>query len=69
MNLLGKSKETTLAGLFTGLALIAGELAKQFDGDPATNMEITTIVAAIGMIIAFWRARDNNKTSESVGAK
>ena len=67
--ILGASKETTLAGLFTGLALIAGELAKLFDNDPATTMEITTIVAAVGMVIAFWRARDNNKSSETVGAK
>lgn len=69
MNLIGKSKETTLAGLFTGIALIAGEVAKLFDNDPNTNMEISIIVAAVGMVVAFWRARDNNKSSETVGAK
>ncbi len=69
MNLLGASKETTIAGLFTGAALILGELAKLFDGDPATNIEVTTLVAAVGIIIAFFRARDNNRSSEDVGIK
>lgn len=67
--ILSGSKETTLGGLFTGLALILGELAKQFDNDPATNMEIAIIVASLGMIITFWRARDDNKSSEDVGIK
>ena len=58
--LLGASKETTLYGLLTGLTLIFGEVAKQFDNDPATNIEIATIAAAVGMIVAFWRARDQS---------
>ena len=63
-----KSKETTIAGILTGLALILGQLANLVDKDPATTLEYSIIVAAIGMIIVGWRSRDNNKSSESVGA-
>jgi len=64
-----KSKETTIAGVLTGLALILGQLANLLDKDPATTLEYSIIAAAIGMIIVGWRSRDNNKSSESVGAK
>ena len=64
-----KSKETTIAGVFTGIALIAGQISNLLDDDPATVLEYTVIVAAIGMIVGFWRSRDNNKSSESVNAK
>ena len=64
-----KSKETTIAGVLTGIALILGQLANLFDKDPATTLEYSIIAAAIGMIIVGWRSRDNNKSSESVGAK
>ena len=64
-----KSKETTIAGVFTGISLIAGQIANLLDDDPATTLEITVIAAAVGMIIGFWRSRVDNKSSESVGAK
>ena len=64
-----KSKETTIAGVFTGIALIAGQIANLLDKDPATTLEYTVIAAAIGMIVGFWRSRDDNKSSENVGAK
>jgi len=64
-----KSKETTIAGVFTGLALIFGQMANLLDKDPGTTVEYTVIVAAVGMIVGFWRSRDDNKSSESVGAK
>ena len=63
-----KSRETTIAGIFTGIALIAGQIANLLDKDPATTLEYTVIAAAIGMIIVGWRSRDINKSSESVGA-
>jgi len=63
-----KSRETTIAGIFTGIALIAGQIANLLDKDPATTLEYTVIAAAIGMIIVGWRSRDNNRTSEDVGA-
>jgi len=63
------SKETTIAGLFAGVALIAGELSDLLDNDPATLFDITVVVAAVGMIVGFLRARDNNKSSEDVGLK
>jgi len=64
-----KSRETTIAGIFTGIALIAGQIANLLDKDPATTLEYTVIAAAIGMIIVGWRSRDNNRTSENVGLK
>ena len=64
-----KSRETTIAGIFTGIALIFGQLANLLDKDPATTLEYTVIAAAIGMIIVGWRSRDNNRTSENVGLK
>ena len=68
-NLLGASKETTIAGLFAGISLIAGQLYNLFDKDPTTLFDMTTVIAAVGMIIGFWRSRDNNRSSEDVGIK
>lgn len=69
MDLLGKSKQTTFGGLFMGLSLLLGEMADLLDGDPATTFDVTVVMAALGAIYALWKARDNNKTSETVGAK
>jgi hypothetical protein len=68
-NPLGTSKETTIAGLLGGIAIIAGQLQNLFDSDPATTCDMTLIAAALAMIVGFARARDNNKTSEAVGLK
>lgn len=68
MTLLGKSKETTIAGFFGGLAIIAGQISNLLDKDPATIFDMTAVIGAVAMMVAFWRARDNNKTSEQVGA-
>ncbi len=69
MNVLNKSKETTLAGMMAAIALIFQQVANLLDDDPTTTMEISIVIAAIGIVIGFWRARDNNKSSETVGAK
>lgn len=66
--ILGASKQTTYGGLFLGLSLILGEMADLLDGDPATTFDVTIVMAALGAIYALRKARDNNKTSEQVGA-
>lgn len=68
-NPLSGSKETTIAGLFAGISLIAGQLYNLFDKDATTLFDVTTVIAAVSMIIGFWRARDQNKSSEMVGIK
>jgi len=69
MALLGKSKETTIAGFFGGIAIIAGQLVNLLDKDPATIFDMTAVIGAVAMMIAFWRTRDNDKSSEDVGIK
>lgn len=64
-----KSKETTIAGVLAAIALIFGQAANLLDDDPTTTLEMSVVLAAIGIIIGFWRARDNNQSSEKVGAK
>lgn len=66
------SWKTTLAGV-GALLLILGQVLKVlFDGDPSTTLNLDSIIVeviaaltAIGLI----NARDNDKTSEDVGAK
>ena len=62
------SWKTTLAGIAAIVAALATAVSAQFDNDPATvpdwTMVIGMITAGVGLILA----RDNNKTSEQVGA-
>jgi anti-sigma-K factor RskA len=62
------SWKTTLAGIAAIVAAVATAASAQFDNDPATvpdwTMVIGMITAGVGLILA----RDNNKTSEQVGA-
>ncbi|GAF78643.1 unnamed protein product, partial [marine sediment metagenome] len=64
-----KSWRTTLAGIAAVVAVLSGAVAAQFDADPTTvpNWELVwaTLFAALGL--AF--ARDNDKSSEDVGAR
>ena len=63
------SWKTTGLGIVTILMAIAGAAKMLLDGDAATtpdwNAVIAAVIAGFGLIIA----RDNNRTSESVGAK
>jgi hypothetical protein len=68
-NPLGASKQTTFGGLALSLPLLLRQLANLIDGDPATVFDFTMVIAALGGLYALWKARDNMKTSESVGAK
>jgi hypothetical protein len=62
------SWETTLTGLGAMLLALGSALQAQFDQDPATipdwGLVLSLSLAGLGLL----RARDNNKTSEQVGA-
>ena len=64
-----KSWKTTLAGIGTILTAIGFALTAQFDSDPLTVVNWTTTIAAFMAGIGLITARDNNRTSEDVGAK
>jgi len=63
-----KSWKTTLAGIAAIVAAVGTAVSAQFDNDPATvpdwTMGIGMITAGVGLVLA----RDNDKTSEQVGA-
>ena len=64
-----KSKETTIAGICAILMAIVAAVTLLVDGNANTNPDYTVTIAAISAGIGLLRARDNNKSSESVGAK
>ena len=64
-----KSWKTTTAGIAAGLAIIATNLVALLDNDPATVFSIEAVFAALGVMGIGIFARDNNVSSESVGAK
>lgn len=63
------SKETSIAGVLAFIVALSGSLLAYFDADPETNADWNEVVVAASVMIGLLRARDNNKTSESVGAK
>lgn len=64
-----KSWKTTVSGVVAILMALCGAAQTLLDNDPATNPEWTAVVAAIMAGVGLIVARDNNKTSEDVGAK
>jgi peptidoglycan/LPS O-acetylase OafA/YrhL len=64
-----KSWQTTLAGLAALGGAILLAVAAHFDGDPATTPNWEAIYVAAMAAVGLVFARDNNKSSESVGAK
>jgi hypothetical protein len=64
------SWKTTLCGLLSlvtaGITMIAQPL---LDGDPTTNPQWAAFGTAVAAAVGLLFARDNNKTSEDVGAK
>ncbi len=67
--ILSRSWETTLAGVGTIAVTIGNALVQMFDGDPATNVSWSVVIAGVTAGLGLIRARDNNKSSESAGAK
>lgn len=64
-----KSWKTTVMGIATILSIVSGAAMAFLDGNPATNPDWTTIIAGVTTAFGLIFARDNDKTSETVGAK
>jgi anti-sigma-K factor RskA len=62
------SWKTTLAGIAAIVAALATAVSAQFDNDPATVPDWTMVIGMITAGVGLVLARDNNKTSEQVGA-
>lgn len=63
-----KSWKTTLAGIAAIVAAVATAVSAQFDNDPATLPDWTMVIAMITAGVGLVLARDNDKSSEQVGA-
>jgi len=64
-----KSWKTTLAGFGVLLSALGAALQAQFDGDPATVPDWAVVVTALFAAVGLLVARDNDKSSERVGAR
>lgn len=53
-----KNTKTTLAGIGAILVAIGGAMKALFDGDPSTNLDITTTIAAVTAGIGLIWAKD-----------
>lgn len=67
LNLNGSWKTTT-AGIAAVLAVAADALTKLSDNDSMTNPDWNIVVAVVASAAIGFFARDNDKSSESVGA-
>lgn len=64
-----KSWKTTACGILTIIAAVSPALKAMIDGDHATNPDWSLVAPLVTAGIAAIFARDNDKTSENVGAK
>lgn len=64
-----KSWKTTLNGVLLILIAVATAAKALVDGDPSTNPDYATVMAAILGGIGLIAARDNKVTSEQAGAR
>ena len=64
-----RSWKTTVAGIAAIIAAVALAISNELDTDPATvadwGVVLATVIAGVGLLFA----RDNDKSSEDVGAK
>ena len=64
-----KSWKTTVAGIAAIIAAISTAVAAQLDDDPNTVPNWGLVIPAIAAGAGLVAARDNDKSSEQVGAK
>ena len=58
-----KNTKTTLAGVGAILVAVGGALKALFDGDPTTNLDLTTTIAAVTAGLGLIMAKDADKTA------
>lgn len=58
-----KNTKTTLAGIGAILVAVGGALKALFDGDPSTNLDITTTIAAVTAGLGLIMAKDADKSA------
>lgn len=63
------SWKTSGAGIAAILVASGAALKALTDGDPATTVDFAALLAAVIAGVGLIFARDNNKSSEQVGAK
>jgi hypothetical protein len=63
------SWKTTLSGIFAALAIALEDLGFLLDGDPSTVCEWSNVTGAAFIILLAILARDDDRSSEDVGAK
>lgn len=56
--------KTTLAGVGAILIAVGGALKSVFDGDPSTNLDIASTIAAITIGVGLIAAKDADKKTE-----
>ena len=59
-----KNTKTTLAGIGAILVAVGGAMKALFDGDPSTNLDLTTTIAAVTAGIGLIMAKDAEKKAE-----
>lgn len=64
-----KSWKTTAGGVGAILAAVGGAVSLMFDGNPNTNPDWTSVIAAVTAGFGLIFARDNSVSSEDAGAK
>jgi uncharacterized membrane protein YhiD involved in acid resistance len=64
-----KSWKTSAAGVGAILVALGSALSATFDADPVTVPDWGALVAAIIAGVGLLAARDNDKSSEEVGAR
>lgn len=67
--LVGKSWKTSVSGLAAILVAVGAALSALSDGKAETNVDFPSLFAACIAGVGLLFARDNNRSSESVGVK
>lgn len=63
------SSKTTIAGVLAAALVIGQQILNGLDASPATAFDANLVLAQLAILYGFIMARDNDKSSEQVGAK